>query len=117
MEAFCEENEVFVPFLEEVSGSGHLGPAGILADAGKIDFFFLHVVAHPDVVKVRRDVDQRVGHGRVSVLRQHLLNKELEAAGRVRKSGNTTTLKFVGINKHRNIQNSVFMEKKRPVFL
>lgn len=63
MEALGEEHKLFIPFLEEVSGPGHLGSAGILADAGKIDFFFLHVVAQPDVVEVRGDVDQSVGHG------------------------------------------------------
>lgn len=73
MEALREEHELFGPFLEEVPGSGHLRLAGILADAGKVDFFLLHVVAQPDVVEVRRDVDQSVGHGRVSVLRQHFV--------------------------------------------
>lgn len=73
VEAFSEEQELFIPLLEEVSGSGHLWLAGILADAGKVYLLFLHVVAQPDVVKVRRDVDQSVGHNGVPILRQHLI--------------------------------------------
>lgn len=45
VEAFSEEQELFIPFEEEVPGSGHLWLAGILADAGKVDLLFLHVVA------------------------------------------------------------------------
>lgn len=81
MEAFSEEHKVFVPFLEEVSGSGQLGLAGILAEAGEVHFFFLHVVTQPDVVKVRRDVDQSVRHSGVPVLRQDFLQEELKPTG------------------------------------
>lgn len=87
MEAFSEEQELLVPFLKEVSGSGNLGLAGILADAGKVDLLFLHVVAQPDVVEVRRDVEQSVGHHRVPVLRQHFIDKELKPTGRMGNSG------------------------------
>lgn len=83
VEAFSEEQKLFIPLLEEVPGSGHLRPAGILADAGKVCLLFLHVVTQPDVVKVRRDVDQSVGHDRVPVLRQHFIYKELKPTGRI----------------------------------
>lgn len=73
MEALGEEHKVFVSFPEEVPGSGHLRLAGVLGDAGKVQLFFLHVVAQSDVVEVGRDVDQSVRHGRVFVLRQHFV--------------------------------------------
>ena len=81
MEALGEEQELFVSLLEEVSRSGHLRPARVLAHAAEVDLLFLHVVAQPDVVEVRRDVDERVGHDRVPVLRQHLVYEELKPTG------------------------------------
>lgn len=98
MEAFSEEQEVFIPFLEEVPGSGHLWFAGILADADKVYLLFLHVVAQPDEVEVRGDVDQSVGHNWVPVLRQHVIYKELKPTSRMGNSGNKTALNFVGNN-------------------
>lgn len=81
MEAFSEEHKLRFPFLEEVPSSGHLGFAGVLADAGKVHLLFLHVVAQSDVVKVRRDVDQSVGHDGVPVLRQHFIYERLKPTG------------------------------------
>lgn len=81
MEALGEEHKVFVPATEEVAGSGHLGLARVLGDAGKVQLFLLHVVAQSDVVEVGRDVDESVGHGRVLVLRQHFIQKEAKPAG------------------------------------
>lgn len=72
---------MFVPAAEEVACSGHLGFARVLGDAGKAQLFLLHVVAQSDVVKVGRDVDESVGHGRVLVLRQHFIQEEMKPAG------------------------------------
>lgn len=76
MEAFSEEQKVFVAFQEEMSGSGDLRFTGILADAGEAHLLLLHVVPQSDVVEVRRDVDQRVGYDRVLVLRQNFVHEE-----------------------------------------
>lgn len=81
METLGEEHKVFVPSAEEVAGSGHLGLARVLGDAGKAQLFLLHVVAQSDVVEVGRDVNESVGHGRVLVLRQHFIQEEMKPAG------------------------------------
>ena len=81
MEALGEEQELALSLLEQVASAGHLRLGGVLARAGEAHVGLLHVVAEADVVEVRRHVDQRVGHDRVLVLRQHLLHEELEADG------------------------------------
>lgn len=87
METFSEKHKLLLPFLKEMSGPGHFRFARVLADAGKVQLFFLHVVAQSNVVKVGGDVDQSVGHHRVSVLRQHIIHKEFEPEkGRGRKN-------------------------------
>lgn len=78
VKALREEHELFLPLLEKVACSGHLGFAGVLADAGKVHLLFLHVVTQPNVVEVRRDVDQSVWHNRILVLRKHFVYKELK---------------------------------------
>lgn len=97
MKALSEEQELFLPFLEEVPGAGHLRFAGILADAGEVYLLFLHVVAQPNVVEVRRDVDQSVAHNRVPVLRQHFIYKELKPADRVGKTNSKTLLVTINL--------------------
>ena len=81
VEALGEEQELALPLLEQVAGARHLRLGGVLARAGEVHVGLLHVVAEADVVEVRRDVDQGVGHDRVLVLRQHFLDEELEADG------------------------------------
>lgn len=103
VEAFSEEQELFIPVLQEVSGSGHFWPAGILAYAREVDLLLPHVVAQPDVVEVRRDVDQSVGHNRVPVLRQHFIYKELKPTGS-RGTANTNKILFASSN---NLSRSV----------
>lgn len=88
MEAFREEHKVLVPFLEEVPGSGHLRLTGVFTNAGKVYFLFLHVIAQTDVVEVRGDVDQSVGHDHVSVPRQNFIQEELKPADKMVGSGN-----------------------------
>lgn len=82
MEAFGEEQERLLSFLEEMPGSRHLRLAGILADAGEAHLLLLHVVSQPNIVEVRRDVDQGVGHNRVLVLRQHFIYEKLKPTSR-----------------------------------
>lgn len=82
VEALGEEHKVSVPLLEEVPGPGHLGLAGVLAQAAEVDLLFLHVVTHTDVVEVRGDVDESVGHDRVPVLRQDFIYEKLKPVRR-----------------------------------
>ena len=100
MKAFGEEQELFIPFLEEMPGSGYLRFAGILADACKVHLLFLHVVTQPDVVKVRGYVDQSVGHNRVPVLWQHFIQKELKPMRGWGTAKNVPALDIVGNTHH-----------------
>lgn len=78
VEAFGEEEELLVSLLEEVSGPGDLGPAGVLAQTGEAHLLLLHVVAQAHVVEVRGHVDEGVRRDRVPVLGKNPVHKELE---------------------------------------
>lgn len=82
MEAFGEEQELLLSYLEVMPRSRHLRLAGILADAGEVHILLLHVVSQPNIVKVGRDVDQGVGHNRVLVLRQNFIHEKLKPTSR-----------------------------------
>lgn len=80
VEAFGEENKLFISLLEKVPGTGHLWLGRVLAYAGKVDLLLVHVVAQSDVVEVWGNIDECVGHDWVPVLGQDLVHKELEPA-------------------------------------
>ena len=105
MEALGEEQELALSLLEQVASAGHLRLGGVLARAGEAHVGLLHVVAEADVVEVRRHVDQRVGHDRVLVLRQHLLHEELEADGEGGGGGGAGGVRAGQVTGHLNIDN------------
>lgn len=78
VESLREEQKLFFSFLEVMSRSRHLWSLRVLANISKTDVFLLQVVSQTYKIKVRRHIDESVGHDRVSVLRQDLIHKELE---------------------------------------
>lgn len=95
VKALRKEHELFLPLLEKVACSGHLGFAGVLADAGKVHLLFLHVVTQPNVVEVRRDVDQSVWHNRILVLRQHFVYKELKPIHKIGENNQSAARTYI----------------------
>lgn len=78
VESLREKHKLFFSFLEVMPCSRHLRSLRVLADTSKTDVFFLQVVSQANKIKVRRHIDESVGHNRVSILGQDLIHKELE---------------------------------------
>lgn len=78
MEAFCEEQKLFLSFKEKMSGSGDTRFLCVLADVGEVQFLLLEVISKTHKVKVGGDIDECVGHDCITVLRQNLVYKKVK---------------------------------------
>lgn len=78
MEALCKEQKLPLSLKEEVSGPGDARPLGVLADVREAQFLLLEVISETHKVKVGGDIDERVRHDCVTILRQNLVHKEVE---------------------------------------
>lgn len=78
MEAFCEEQKLFLSLKEEVSGPGNTRFLGVLADMSEVQFLLLEVISKAHKVKVGGDIDECVGHDCITVLRQNLVYKKVK---------------------------------------
>lgn len=61
-----------------MSGPGDTRLLGVLADVGEIQFFLLEVIPEAHKVKVGGDIDERVRHDSVTILRQNLVHKKVK---------------------------------------
>lgn len=78
MEAFCEEQKLLLSLKEEVSGPGDTRLRGVLADVGEVQFFLLEVISEAHKVKVGGDIDERVRHDCITILRQNLVHQKVK---------------------------------------
>lgn len=78
MEALCEKQKLFLSLKEEVSGPGDTGLLRVLADVDKIQFLLLEVISKTHEVKVGGDIDERVRHDCITILRQNLVHKKVK---------------------------------------
>lgn len=78
MEALCEEQKLLLSLKEEVSGPGNTRLRSVLADVGEVQFFLLEVVSETHEVKVGGDIDERMRHDCITILRQNLVHKKIK---------------------------------------
>lgn len=78
MEALCEKQKLLLSLKEEVSGPGDARLRGVLADVSEVQFFLLEVISETHKVKVGGDIDERVRHDCVTILRQNLVHKKVK---------------------------------------
>lgn len=78
MEALCEEQKLLLPLKEEVSGPGDTRLLGVLADVGEVQVLLLEVISETHKVKVRGDIDERVRHDCITILRQNLVHEKVK---------------------------------------
>ena len=78
MEALGEQQELLLPLKEEVSGPGDPRLLGVLADMSEVQFLLLEVISETHKVKVGGDIDKRVGHDCIPILRQNLVHEKVE---------------------------------------
>lgn len=78
MEALREEQKLLLSSKEKVSGPGDTRLLGVLADVGEVQFLLLEVISETHKVKVGGDIDERVRHDCVTILRQNLVYKKVK---------------------------------------
>lgn len=76
VEALCEQQELLLSLTKEVSGPGDGGPLGVLADVSEAQLLLLEVISEAHKVEVGGDVEKRVRHDRIPVLRQDLVHEK-----------------------------------------
>lgn len=78
MEAFCEEQKLLFSLEKEVSRPGDPRLLCVLADVCEVQLFLLEVVSETHKVKVGGDIDERVRHDSIPVLRQNLVGEKVK---------------------------------------
>lgn len=78
VEALCEEQKLLLSLKEKVSGPGDARLLGVLADVREVQFLLLEVISETHKVKVGGDIDERVRHDCVTILRQNLVHEEVK---------------------------------------
>lgn len=78
VEALCEEQKLLLPVKEEVSGPGDSGLLGVLADMREVQVLLLEVISETHKVKVGGDIDERVRHDCITILRQNLVHEKVK---------------------------------------
>lgn len=78
MEALCEEQELLLSLKEEASGPGDTRLLGVLADMSEVQFLLLEVISETHEVKVGGDIDKRVRHDCITILRQNLVDEKVK---------------------------------------
>lgn len=78
MEALGEQQELLLSLKEEVSGPGDPRLRGVLADMSEVQLLPPEVISETHEVKVAGDIDERVGHDCIPVLRQDLAHEKAE---------------------------------------
>lgn len=78
METFREEQKLLLSFKEEVPSPGNPRLLCILADVCEVQLFLLEVISETHKVKVGGDIDERVGHDGIPILRQNLVYEKVK---------------------------------------
>ena len=78
VEALGEQQELLLSLKEEVSGPGDPRLLGVLADMSEVQLLLPEVISETHKVKVGGDIDKRVGHDCIPVLRQDLVHEKVE---------------------------------------
>lgn len=78
VEALGEEQKLLLSLQEKVPGPGDSRPLRVLADVCEVQFLLFEVISESHKVKVGGDVDERVGHDRITILRQNLVHEKVK---------------------------------------
>lgn len=78
MEALGEEEKLLLSLEEKLSGPGDSRLLRVLADVCEVQILLLEVISETHKVKIGGDIDERVRHDCITILRQNLVHKEVK---------------------------------------
>lgn len=78
MEALREEQKLLLSLEEEVSGPGDTRLLCVLTDVSEVQVLFLEVISEAYKVKVGGNIDERVRHDCITILRQNLVHEKVK---------------------------------------
>lgn len=78
MEALGEQQKLLLSLKEKLSGPGDSRLLRVLADECEVQILLLEVISETHKVKIGGDIDERVRHDCITILRQNLVHEEVK---------------------------------------
>lgn len=78
MEALGEEQKLLLSLEEKLPGPGDSRLLRVLADVCEVQILLLEVISETHKVKIGGDIDERVRHDCITILRQNLAHEEVK---------------------------------------